>query len=201
MTTVNDVLDFWFAPDSRPDQSHPGGRDLAAWFVPDSAFDDAIRRRFLDAWEQATRGELDGWTETADGTLALIVLLDQFPRNMFRGEARAFATDGKALAVARGALARGVDQAVPSVWRKFFYLPFEHAEDRDSQDQAVALFTALGEAQGTRYAELHQEIIDRFGRFPHRNAILGRENTPEEEAWLAAGGETFGTKPDGRHEG
>lgn len=194
MTTINDVLDFWFAPDSRPDRLHPSGRDLAAWFVPDPAFDDTIRRRFADAWDRAVRGESDGWMETAEGALALTVLLDQFPRNMFRGQARAFASDGKALAVAQGALARGFDQAVPPAWRKFFYLPFEHAEDREAQARSVALFRALDEAQATRYAELHQEIIDRFGRFPHRNAILGRESTPEEAAWLAAGGETFGTK-------
>jgi len=194
VTTVNDVLDFWFAPDSHPNQSHPRGRDLAAWFKPDPAFDDAIARRFGAAWEQATRGELDGWAETALGALALTVLLDQFPRNMFRGQARAFAADGKALAVAQVAVAQGFDQAVPAVWRKFFYLPFEHAEDREAQARSVALFGALGDAETTRYAELHRDIVDRFGRFPHRNAILGRASTPEEAAWLAAGGETFGTR-------
>lgn len=194
MTSVNDVLDFWFAPDSRPDQSNPGGRDLEAWFVPDPAFDDAIRRHFTAAWERALRGELDGWAQAAEGALALIVLLDQFPRNMFRGQARAFAADGKAVAVAREALARGFDQAVAPAWRKFFYLPFEHAEDSAAQARSVALVRATGEAQAIRYAEMHQEIIARFGRFPHRNAILGRKSTPEEEAWLAAGGETFGTK-------
>lgn len=194
MTTVNDVLDFWFAPDSHPDQSHPGGRDLDAWFVPDPAFDDAIRRRFLVAWEQAVRDELDGWADTPEGALAMIVLLDQFPRNMFRGDARAFAADGKALVVARKAVARGDDQTVPAAWRKFFYLPFEHAEDREAQARSVALLRALGDTGATRYAEIHRDIIDRFGRFPHRNAILGRDSTPEEAAWLAAGGETFGTK-------
>ncbi len=194
MTSVNDVLGFWFASDSRPDQSHPEGRDLQAWFVPDPVFDDTIRRHFMGAWERAARGELDGWSESAEGALALTVLLDQFPRNMFRGQPRAFATDGKALVVARLALSRGFDQAVPPVWRKFFYLPFEHAEDNEAQARSVALFRGTGEAPATRYAERHQEIIARFGRFPHRNAILGRASTPEEEAWLAAGGETFGTK-------
>lgn len=194
MTTINDILDFWFAPDSRPDHRDPGGRDLERWFAPDPAFDDAIRKHFADALERAVRGELDGWAETAEGALALTVLLDQFPRNMFRGQARAFAADGKALAVARQALARGFDQAVPAMWRKFFYLPFEHAEDGEAQARSVALFRGSGDARGLRYAEMHKEIIDRFGRFPHRNRILGRASTPEEEAWLAAGGETFGTK-------
>lgn len=194
MTNINDVLDFWFAPDSRPDHRDPGGRDLERWFAPDPAFDDAIRKHFADALERAVRGELDGWAETAEGALALTVLLDQFPRNMFRGQARAFAADGKALAVARQALARGFDQAVPAMWRKFFYLPFEHAEDGEAQARSVALFRGSGDARGLRYAEMHKEIIDRFGRFPHRNRILGRASTPEEEAWLAAGGETFGTK-------
>lgn len=194
MTTINDILDFWFAPDSRPDHRDPGGRDLERWFAPDPAFDDAIRKHFADALERAVRSELDGWAETAEGALALTVLLDQFPRNMFRGQARAFAADGKALAVARQALARGFDQAVPAMWRKFFYLPFEHAEDGEAQARSVALFRGSGDARGLRYAEMHKEIIDRFGRFPHRNRILGRASTPEEEAWLAAGGETFGTK-------
>ncbi len=194
MTNINDVLDFWFAPDSRPDHRDPGGRDLERWFAPDPAFDDAIRKHFADALERAVRGELDGWAETAEGALALTVLLDQFPRNMFRGQARAFAADGKALAVARQALARGFDQAVPAMWRKFFYLPFEHAEDGEAQARCVALFRGSDDPRGLRYAEMHKEIIDRFGRFPHRNAILGRASTPEEQAWLAAGGETFGTK-------
>jgi uncharacterized protein (DUF924 family) len=194
VTNITDILDFWFAPDSRPDHRDPGGRDLERWFAPDPAFDDAIRTHFTAALERAVRGELDGWAETAEGALALTVLLDQFPRNMFRGQARAFAADGKALAVARLALARGFDQVVPAMWRKFFYLPFEHAEDGEAQARSVALFRGSGDSRGLRYAEMHREIIDRFGRFPHRNPILGRASTPEEQAWLAAGGETFGTK-------
>ncbi|MGE0665448.1 MAG: DUF924 family protein [Sphingomonadales bacterium] len=194
MTTVNDVLDFWFAPESRPEPRHPGGRDLPAWFTADPAFDEAIRRRFLDAYETAARGGLDRWAETPEGALALTVLLDQFPRNMFRGQARAFAADSRALSVAEQAVAKGFDAQVPKAWRKFFYLPFEHAEDSAAQARSVALFLALGEEQGLRYAVLHRDIIERFGRFPHRNAILGRRSTPEEQAWLDWGGETFGTK-------
>ncbi|MEN3975496.1 DUF924 family protein [Emcibacter sp. SYSU 3D8] len=194
MTTANDVLEFWFAPESRPDQYHPDGRDLKAWFAPDRAFDDTIREQFLDTLESAARGDLDGWMNSPEGALALVVVLDQFPRNMFRGQPRAFATDGRAMAVAEEAIARGFDQRMPGVWRKFFYLPFEHAEDREAQARSVALFRTVNDPTGQHYAELHREIIDRFGRFPHRNAILGRESTPEEAAWLAGGGETFGTK-------
>ncbi len=194
VTTINDVLDFWFPPDSRPDASHPEGRDVAAWFAPDPAFDETIRARFLSTYEAAVRGDLDDWAGTADGALALVVVLDQLPRNMFRGQARAFAADAKALSVARAAVARGFDKAHPATWRKFLYLPFEHSEDPEMQARSVALFAGLGEPVGLRYAEAHKAIIDRFGRFPHRNAILGRESTPGEIEWLDAGGETFGTK-------
>jgi uncharacterized protein (DUF924 family) len=197
VTQISDVLDFWFTPESRPDEAHPDGRDAAFWFEPTPGFDDAVRQRFAAAWEQALEGRLDGWAATPEGALALTVLLDQLPRNMFRGQPQSFAADAKALAVARDAVGRGFDRQVPRAWRKFFYLPFEHAEDREMQARSVALFEALGEAEAARYAVLHREIIDRFGRFPHRNAILGRESTPEEAAWLAAGGETFGTTAQG----
>ncbi len=194
MTTVNDVLDVWFPPGTGADSTHPGGQANPAWFKADAAFDEAIRQRFLTAYEQAAQGDLDGWAATAEGALALVVLLDQFPRNMFRGQPRSFATDDKALTVAADAVAGGLDQMVPAVWRTFFYLPFEHSEDRAMQARSVSLFKALGDDETTRYAETHRVIIERFGRFPHRNAILGRENTPQEAEWLAAGGETFGTK-------
>jgi uncharacterized protein (DUF924 family) len=194
VTSVNDIIEFWFPPETRADSAHPAGRNNPAWFQSDPGFDDTIRHRFMDAHEQAARGELDDWAATAEGALALLVLLDQFPRNMFRGQARSFATDGKALQVARDALARRLDQAVPAIWRMFFYLPFEHSEDRDAQALSVALFRTLGDGDTMRYAETHRAIIDRFGRFPHRNAILGRVSTAAEAEWLAAGGETFGTK-------
>jgi uncharacterized protein (DUF924 family) len=194
VTTVNDVLEFWFPPGTRADATHPEGQFNPAWFQADPAFDEAIRRRFLPLYEQAARGALDGWAASAEGALALVVLLDQFPRNMFRGEPRSFATDGKALAIAQRAVSDGLDQQVPPLWRTFFYLPFEHSEDRAMQARSVSLFRALGNAETTRFAETHRAIIDRFGRFPHRNVILGRESTPQEAEWLAAGGETFGTK-------
>ncbi len=194
MTTINDVIDFWFPADSHPDAAHPEGRRLAMWFAPEPGLDDTIRTRFLGTYEQAASGALDGWAESAEGALALVVVLDQFPRNMFRGQARAFAADDKALAIAEDAVARRLDQALPALWRTFLYLPFEHAEDRATQERSVALFRSLGDAETLRYAEAHRDIVARFGRFPHRNAILGRDSTPEEAAWLAAGGETFGTR-------
>jgi uncharacterized protein (DUF924 family) len=193
VTSVNDILDFWFPAETRPGPSRPDGADNSAWFRPPPGFDDEVRRRFLAAYEDAAAGGLDGWAATADGALALVVLLDQMPRNMFRGQARSFATDDKALAVAREAVERGFDREIPAAWRKFFYLPFEHCEDRAMQALSVALFAAAGDKEGLRWAEMHKAIVDRFGRFPHRNAILERPSTPEETAWLKEGGETFGT--------
>ena len=130
--------------------------------------------------------------DSARGCLALIVLLDQFSRNMFRGTARAFAADAKALSVACAALDRGFDQEAPAVLRSFFYLPFEHSEVLADQERSVALFEALGDADGLDYAIRHHDIIARFGRFPHRNELLGRENTPEESTFLTQPGSRFG---------
>lgn len=159
-----------------------------AWFAKDEAFDDAIRVRFEGAHLAASRGEYADWTETAEGALALILLLDQFPRNLYRGSGHAFATDGLARAVAEKALKAGHDQATPMPLRIFLYLPFEHAEDISMQNRSVALMTAAGDADYTRYAQLHRDVIARFARFPHRNAVLGRESTAEEAAFLAGGG-------------
>lgn len=193
MTAPNDILDFWFPADTRPGPSQPRGRDNPAWFQTDPDFDQAIRDRFLDAWQTAADGGLREWTRTPDGALALVILLDQFPRNMFRGDARAFSTDAAAMEVAEQAIGSGFDRMVDPMMRKFFYLPFEHDEDPGSQARAVDLISALDEPEVLEFAERHRRIIDRFGRFPHRNALLGRPSTPEEEEWLAGGGDTFGT--------
>jgi uncharacterized protein (DUF924 family) len=157
------------------------------WFEKDTALDDEIRRRFLAAHEAAASGKLTAWEQTAEGALALLILLDQFPRNMFRGEARAFATDPLARAVTSRAILSGFDGAIPDM-RSFFYLPFEHSENLGDQERGVALFKAIGDADGLKWAELHADIIRRFGRFPHRNAILGRVTTPEEQTFLDDGG-------------
>ena len=171
-----EVITFW----------HDAGPQR--WFAKDCAFDDEIRQRFLGRHEDAAAGRLSGWEATAEGALALLVLLDQFPRNMFRGQARAFATDPLARAIAAGALVRGFDAQAPDGMRGFFYLPFEHSENLADQERTVAFYKAVGDADGLKWAEVHADIIRRFGRFPHRNAALGRASTPDEQAFLDAGG-------------
>ena len=170
------VLAFWRAAGS------------AKWFDTDNAFDAEIRTRFLGTYEAAASGHLNSWEETPDGALALVLLLDQFPRNMFRDTPRAFAADPLARAVADRAIARGFDERVPKSEQLFFYLPFEHSEDPADQERCVALCRNTGDAESLKWAELHADVIRRFGRFPHRNPILGRASTPAEEAFLASGG-------------
>jgi uncharacterized protein (DUF924 family) len=174
--TPTDIITFW----------REAG--FERWYRKDEAFDADIRRRFGATWEAARAGELDRWQDSDDGTLALLIMLDQFPRNMFRGDPRTFATDARAREVARRAILEGRDQRIDPVMRQFVYLPFEHSEALDDQAQSVALFRALGDAENLRYAEIHEEIIRRFGRFPHRNAVLGRETTADEQAFLGGGG-------------
>lgn len=157
------------------------------WFKKDEAFDREFRERFIAAHEAAARGELDAWQSGAEGALALCILLDQFPRNAFRGTARMFATDAKAREVARGAVDAGLDAQVDEALRQFFYLPFMHSERLQDQELCVALTSRLGE-DSLRYARMHRDIIARFGRFPHRNPVLGRATTPQEQAFLDAGG-------------
>ena len=160
------------------------------WFKKDEVFDDEIRRRFREVHEAAAEGSLSGWEKNAEGALALLILLDQFPRNMFRGTARAFASDPLALESARLALERGWDRGMLPVEQLFVYLPFEHSESLADQDRACELMKEFG-AEQRDYAERHREIIRRFGRFPHRNAILGRESTPEEVEFLKQPGSGF----------
>lgn len=160
----------------------------ARWFHADPAFDAHCRARCLDAHFAAARRELDAWQDDAEGALALVLLLDQIPRNVFRGSAHAFATDPLARHFAAQAIATGHDIAGPQDLRGFFYLPFQHSEDLADQARAVALYTAAGDAMMLPYARSHHEVIERFGRFPHRNAVLGRISTPDEQAWLDAKG-------------
>jgi uncharacterized protein (DUF924 family) len=157
------------------------------WFKKDPAFDDEIKRRFLATHEAAAAGRLTDWEQSAEGALALLILLDQFPRNMFRSEARAFATDPLARAVTSRAILNGFDGAFPDM-RGFFYLPFEHSENLADQERGLALYKAVGDEDGLKWAVLHADIIRRFGRFPHRNAVLGRITTPDEQAFLDGGG-------------
>ena len=158
------------------------------WFRKDPAFDATIRARFLAAHEAAAAGAFDSWAATAEGALALLILLDQFPRNLFRDEARAFATDDHALRVARGALARGFDAAYSNPMRRLFCLPLMHSERLADQEECVALCRAAEDEEGVKFAILHRDIIARFGRFPHRNKLLGRPTTPQEQAFLDGGG-------------
>ncbi|HEX9072488.1 MAG TPA: DUF924 family protein [Pseudolabrys sp.] len=171
-----DVVSFW--KEAGPER----------WFNKNAAFDKEIRERFFDTYEAAAAGRLSDWEQSAQGALALLILLDQFPRNMFRGDARAFATDPLARAITAGAIIRGFDSQVPKELRSFFYLPFEHSEDLADQERCIALNKATGDADGLKWAEIHADIIRRFGRFPHRNAALGRTTTPEEQAFLDGGG-------------
>ncbi|NUB43095.1 DUF924 domain-containing protein [Fertoebacter nigrum] len=174
------VLDYWLG-DIGPEGWYAGGDDM----------DDAIRDRFADLWQAAMEGGLDHWAEGTVGSLAFLILTDQFPRNMFRGDGKAFASDPLARAVAHKATVEGWDLACPEPERQFFYLPFEHSEDPADQDRAVNLIAERMPESGAetlRHAKVHQMVIARFGRFPYRNAALGRQTTPEEQAFLDAGG-------------
>jgi len=174
--SADDILEFW------------RGAGPQRWFRHDQAFDGEIRGRFLATHEAAARGELDDWQQTPTGALALLILLDQFPRNMFRGGPRAFATDLRARAVAGSALAHGFERHVAASERQFFYLPFMHSENLADQERCASLFREAGDSEGLRYAVMHADIIRRYGRFPHRNRALGRETTADEQAFLDGGG-------------
>jgi uncharacterized protein (DUF924 family) len=159
----------------------------ALWFAKDVAFDQRFRDHFLGLHDRAARGALDGWRETADGAMALVILLDQFPRNAFRGSSRMYATDERARHIAHAAIAAGHDKAFAPALRVFLYLPFGHSESLADQDRAVALCETLGEPT-ISHARQHRDVIRRFGRFPHRNPILGRPMTEEEQRYLDSGG-------------
>lgn len=185
------VLDFWFGVPASPERGRPRKR----WFVKDDAFDAEIRARFLGLYERAAAGELYEWENTPLAALALAIVLDQFPRNMFRGQPRAFATDALALRIARRVVEHRFDRLLRPVERWFAYLPFEHAEDLAAQRHSLALFGGLSndkDSAGTiDYAQRHYVIIARFGRFPHRNGVLGRRSTPAETEFLAQPGSSF----------
>lgn len=173
--SAESVIDFWR-------EAGP-----ARWFRQDADFDARFRERFLHMHHAAARRELDAWNGDSEGALALQILLDQLPRNAFRGDAHAFATDALARHLADRAIAAGLDAAIELEMRVFLYLPFEHSESMPDQERAVALILPLGD-ELLRYAQIHRDVIARFGRFPHRNTVLGRVTTPEEQAFLDAGG-------------
>jgi uncharacterized protein (DUF924 family) len=190
-TEATALIDFWFGPPRSPTRF--GQR--AVWFKVDPAFDLQLRDQFGALRERAAAGDCAEWMLEAEPCLALILLLDQLPRNLFRGRAQAFATDAMAREAARAALARGFDRSLPASWRQFIYLPFEHCEELADQELSVKLAAQLARdpsfARTLDYAERHHVIIARFGRFPHRNAVLGRISTAEEEAFLKEPNSSF----------
>ncbi|NQZ14662.1 MAG: DUF924 domain-containing protein [Alphaproteobacteria bacterium] len=177
-----DIIHFWFE-ETQPSQ----------WFQVNPEFDALTKEKYEDAYNSAAAGQFDDWQKNADGALALCILLDQMPRNMFRGTPKAFATDKKALVAAKFAISKGLDQVLPVVKRRFLYLPFEHSEVLSDQVRCVELFEKIKDEDklGHDYALRHLQVVEKYGRFPHRNKILGRENTPEEEEYLAQPGAGF----------
>jgi uncharacterized protein (DUF924 family) len=175
-----DVLAFWFSDET-----------IAKWFNGGAAFDALCRERFSHAIEAAKAGELDHWTATPEGALALVILLDQMTRNVYRGTPAAFSGDAAALAVAKAAIAQGFDAATPPGRRNFFYLPFQHSEILTYQDRGMELYATNDVEDGLMWMTRHRDVIARFGRFPHRNAILGRASTAEEEDFLQQPGSKF----------
>ncbi len=190
-SSPNEILDFWFG---REDEENYG-EFREAWFKKDEAFDNEVRNRFLDDYEQAARGDYDEWQGQPESCLALVIVLDQFPRNLFRGDPKTHVTDDKALAISREAVQKRLDKELPPFQRHFLYMPFMHSEDVEDQHRSVELFQNLAaENNGpdvTEFAKEHRDIVDRFGRFPHRNALLGRETTPEEAEFLEQSGSSF----------
>lgn len=178
---IGEILDFWFDEETK-----------LRWYDSNQAFDESCRQRFGDLAKKAASGDLSAWEQSADGALAVCLLLDQMPRNLFRGTSKAFEADPKAVAVATRAIERGLDQELDPERRKFLYLPFMHSEHLADQERSVALSEALNDEKTISYANDRVGIVRRFGRLPHRNAILGRTNTPEEDAFLADGAETYG---------
>ena len=191
MARVEEILDFWFGSPKSVDY----GKERSFWFTKNPEFDRELSARFLLDYEQAARGELDYLQDSPLGCLTLVLLLDQFGRNMFRGTPKSFATDAKALSVAKSAVDQGCDRALLPVQRWFIYLPFEHSENLADQERCVELFATLSNhpesANTIEYALRHKAVIERFGRFPHRNKILGRVNTTAETEFLKQPGSSF----------
>ncbi|HEU0016998.1 MAG TPA: DUF924 family protein [Methyloceanibacter sp.] len=178
--SIDEILHFWFKELSRKD-----------WFRKDEALDSTIASRFGAIYHDLRAGVPASWLDTPEGVLAAILVLDQFPRNMFRGDARAFATDEVALELAKRAIGEGWDIKLTRDQRVFLYMPFQHSEDRDEQARGIALYAMLGKPANLDFALRHQAVVDRFDRFPHRNAILGRPSTEEERSFLTEPGSSF----------
>ncbi len=176
LPTPGDVLDFWFSAGAKK------------WFARDDTFDAAIRDRFLTLHGKAATGVIDDWSKNAEGALALIIVLDQFSRNLYRNSPQAFATDEKALGLSLSLIAKRQDIEFPINVRLWIYMPFQHSEDLEIQDRSIELFGTIGDPENLRFAHIHRDIIEKFGRFPHRNQVLGRTSSAEELKFLADGG-------------
>lgn len=181
MTSAEEIVVFWFSARVQP-----------LWFQSTAEFDAELTERFLRVWQAACEGALSDWEASAEGALALVICMDQFPLNMFRGRAESFFSETAAREVAGRAIGRGFDQSLNDPQKAFLYMPFMHSESLADQDRSVALFRAAGLSENAQFAEHHRDIIRRFGRFPHRNAILGREDTPQERAYRSSAGAYLG---------
>ena len=177
MITASDVLDFWFSDDAE-----------ALWFRSTKAFDHQISLNFESLWRQGRDGQLSSWEQTPEGSLALVILLDQLPLNMFRDQPQGFSTEQASRDIAHRAIENSFDEQLDDRQRRFLYMPFMHSERLSDQNRSVALLEAAGMTESLRWAKHHRDIVARFGRFPHRNQILGRESTREELEWLESGG-------------
>jgi uncharacterized protein (DUF924 family) len=186
-TLVMQILNFWFGDPSSSDYGQPQPH----WFNSTPELDQNVRDTFGHSYEQASKGELDEFKKTPEGSLALILIFDQFSRNMFRGTPQVYAMDTQAVEIAKEAIQMGFDQELTDFQRKFIYMPFMHSEDLKEQNKSVELFESLGEEATLKYALSHRDIVARFGRFPHRNGILNRESTPQEIAFLKEPGSSF----------
>ncbi len=199
MTSPKDVLSFWFG--DREDPIEVNAEKSVLWWKKKPAVDDEIARTFGEAIERAAAGDLDSWKETANGRLALVILLDQFNRNIHRGKPESFASDSRARELAQEGIRSGHARELPPIRRYFLFMPLMHAEDREVQNACVRAFEELRDSvsaqhrsffeEAVKYAVAHRDIVERFGRFPHRNAILGRESTPEEVEFLGKPGSSF----------
>ncbi len=190
-SSVGGILDFWFGRENEPGY----GEFRNVWFQKDEDFDREVQTRFREDHERAANGDLDEWREEARSALALVILLDQFPRNIFRGDAQTHATDAKAQEVSEHAIERALDRELSAFQRMFLYMPFMHSESIEAQRRSVELFQRLRDEPGgpdvVSYAIGHRDIVEQFGRFPHRNDILGRQTTPEEAEFLTQPGSSF----------
>ena len=188
---AGEILDFWFGREGDPEY----GQFRDEWFRKDPDFDARVTEQFADLYEEAAAGSLDGWHDDAASCLALVIVLDQFPRNMFRGDGRTHAEDDRALEASRYAVEHALDRELPAFQRMFLYMPFMHSESVEDQRRSVELFERLAGEEGApdvvSYAVAHRDIVEQFGRFPHRNEILGRETTPEEAVFLTKEGTSF----------